>query len=104
MLVASAPSVCALRAHRVNLFAARCWREAGRDVPDELRRDERTAAMIALSAQPILRRMRAGYDGTLMLMKGPEAAAHHRHPETRDFHDLDVLVAHPLAAQRALRP
>jgi Uncharacterised nucleotidyltransferase len=94
--------VSALREHRVNLFAARCWREAGRDVPEALRSDERAAAMIALSTPLVLRRMRAAYDGTLMLMKGPEVAAHHRHPETRYFHDLDLLVDDPVAAQRAL--
>jgi hypothetical protein len=102
MLVDRASSVSALREHRVNLFAARCWREVGRDVPDELRSDERTAAIIALCAQPVLRRMRLAYDGTLMLMKGPEAAAHHLHPETRYFRDLDVLVDDPVAAQQAL--
>lgn len=92
----------ALREHRVNLFAARYWRDAGRDVPEELRSDERTAAMIALCAEPVLSRMRAACDGTLMLMKGPEVAAHHLHPETRYFRDLDVLVEDPVAAQRSL--
>ena len=102
VLVDRAPTLSALREHRVNLFAARCWRDAGRRVPAELRADERNAAMTALSVEPLLRRVRAAYDGTLMLMKGPEAAAHHLHPETRCFRDLDLLVDDPVAAQRAL--
>jgi hypothetical protein len=102
VLVDRAPTLTALRQHRVHLFAARYWREAGREVPAELRSEERLAAMIALSVRPLLGRIRAAYDGTLMVMKGPEAAARHLHPETRYFHDVDLLVDDPVAAQRAL--
>jgi Uncharacterised nucleotidyltransferase len=101
-LVEKAPSVTALREHRVHLFAARCWRDEGRTVPEELRADERRAAVMAIAARPLLIKIRAAYDGTLMLMKGPEAAAHHLHPETRYFRDLDLLVDDPIEAQRAL--
>jgi putative nucleotidyltransferase-like protein len=102
VLVDRAPTLSALRAHRVHLFAARCWREAGREMPAELRSEQRHAAMIALSVEPVLQRVRAVCDGTLMLMKGPEAATHHLHPETRGFRDVDLLVDDPVAAHRAL--
>ena len=57
---------------------------------------------MALAVPSLVARVRAAYNGSLMLMKGPEAAAHRQDPETRYFRDLDFLVDDPYAAQRAL--
>lgn len=95
-------SVDALRHHGMELIAARAWREQGRFVPDELRTDERIAAIRTLGVPVLLRRIRAACDGTLILMKGPEAAASYPDPALRPFRDLDFLVDDPPAAHRAL--
>lgn len=95
-------SVEALRHHGVELIAARAWREQGRPVPDELRVDERISAIRTLGVPVVLRRIRAAYDGELILMKGPEAGAQYPDPALRPFRDLDLLVGDPAAAHRAL--
>jgi hypothetical protein len=92
-----------LRVHGVELIAARLWRRMGRPVPAELCNEERRAAMAALAAPALLGRARAAYDGTLVLMKGPEAAARYPDPALRPFIDLDLLVDDAGAAWRALR-
>ena len=97
-----APNTAALREHRLHLIAARSWRARGRHIPNGLRADEHRAAVMALAVPLLVARARAAYSGTLMLMKGPEAAAHHQEPETRYFRDLDFLVDDPSAAQREL--
>ena len=50
----------------------------------------------------VLGKVRSAYGGALMLMKGPEAAAHYPVSSDRPFSDLDLLVEDPTAAQRAL--
>jgi len=97
-----APSVQSLAAHRLHLAAARMWRSRGQAVPPGLQAEERRAALIAMAARPLLERARAAYGGKMMLMKGPEVAAHYRHPSDRFYSDLDLLVDDPNAAQRAL--
>jgi hypothetical protein len=101
-LVGQAPDLTALRRHRVHLFAAWSWRAAGRVVPAELRADEYRAGAMALGVRPLLEQIRAHCDGTIMLLKGPEAGARHLRPETRPFRDLDLLVADPVTVQQAL--
>ncbi len=39
--------------------------------------------------------------GALMLMKGPEVAAHYPVPSDRPFRDLDLMVEDPIPAQNA---
>jgi hypothetical protein len=102
-IVDGAPSVAALRHHGVELVAARVRREGGRAVPRELREDERRAALRALAAPVLLKRVRAAYTGPLVLMKGPEVAAHYPRSGVRTFCDLDLLVDDPYAAHRALK-
>lgn len=101
-LIDRAPSVAALRAHRLHLAAARVWRARGLDVPADLREAERHAAMIATAAPVLLERARAAYGGQLLLMKGPEVAASYREPLDRYFHDLDLLADEAPMAQEAL--
>jgi hypothetical protein len=101
-LVCATDSVDALRHHGVELLAADAWRRGGRPVPDELLVDERIAAIRTLGVPVLLKRIRAAYDGTLVLMKGPEVAAHYPHAAMRPFCDLDFLADDPAAAHQAL--
>jgi hypothetical protein len=101
-LVDRAPDVPALRAHGLHLLAARRWRDRGALVPAELLDEQRRTEMISMAAPLLLRRARDAYDGELMLMKGPEAAAHYLEPSDRAFYDLDLLAQDAPVAQRAL--
>lgn len=101
-LVDRAPELADIRSHRLQLFAARRWRTLGRPVPAELAREERAAAIAALTAPILLERARAAYDGTMVLMKGYEVAARYPDVAFRPFGDLDLLVSDSRAAQRAL--
>jgi len=101
-LVDAAPTLDALRKHRLHLAAARLWRSRGLEVPPDLVADERAAAVCAMLTRFVLGKARCAYGGALMLMKGPEVAAHYPVPSDRPFSDLDLLVEDPAAAQRAL--
>jgi hypothetical protein len=101
-MVDAAPSVAALRHHGVELVAAQVRRDRGRAVPGELLDEERRAAIRALAAPTVLKRVRDACAGPLVLMKGPEVAAHYPRPSVRTFCDLDLLVGDTSAAHRAL--
>jgi hypothetical protein len=100
--VETAPSLEALRKHRLHLAAARLWRSRGREVPADFVSDERVAAVRAMLAPRILGKVRSAYGGDLMLLKGPEVAAHYPVASDRAFRDLDLLAQDPAAAHRAL--
>ena len=91
-----------LRSHRVHLLAARRWRARGETVPPDLEEEERVTAMRVLAAPFLLTRIRAAYDGPMLVLKGPEVAAAYPDPALRPFKDLDLLVPDAPAAQRAL--
>lgn len=101
-LATQAPSLAALRRHRLHLLEADRRRRCGQPVAGELRAAERGAAMTALAVPLLLGRMRAVIDGPLVVMKGPEAAASWARPASRPFKDLDVLTADAERAQSAL--
>ena len=101
-MVCATRCVDALRHHGAQLIAARAWRKRGYSVPDELHTEERIATIRALAVPVLLKRIRGAYDGTLILMKGPEVAARYPDPAMRPFLDLDFLVDDPPAAHRAL--
>ena len=101
-LVDAAPNVDALRSHRLHLAAARLWQSSGREIPADLMSDVRVAALRGMLARVILTKARDAYGGHLLLMKGPEVAAHYPIPSDRSFRDLDVLVEDPAEAHRAL--
>jgi Uncharacterised nucleotidyltransferase len=91
-----------LEHHGLHLLAARRWRELGRPVTNRFLAQERMAAAIWLATPSALERIRAAYDGDLLLIKGPEVAAVYPDPVLRRYGDLDLLVSDAHAAQRAL--
>ena len=96
------PTAADLRAHRLHLLAARRLRLQGHSVSDELIVAERLAVAVTLGAEIALERAREAYDGTLVLMKGLEAAQRYPSPTLRPFRDVDLIVDRPYEAQRAL--
>jgi hypothetical protein len=88
--------------HRLHLIAAQRARTLGNPVDPALADAARGAAIRALALAPLLARVRASYDGRLLVMKGPEVAARYRHPGTRDFKDVDLLAEDAAGAQRAM--
>jgi hypothetical protein len=101
-LIDRAPSLDALRAHRLQLLAATLWEADGGSVPAELRLDRRRATAMALASPGLLARVRASYGGRLLLFKGPEVAAVYPDTTARYFHDLDLIADDPKGAQQAL--
>jgi putative nucleotidyltransferase-like protein len=97
-----APSLAALRSHRIHLLAARRWRALGLPVDPQLVREEELAAVRTLLAPALLARIRDAYDDTLVVLKGPEVGTRYPDPALRPFIDLDLLVADPERAQSAL--
>ncbi len=91
-----------LRAHGLDIWAARRWYATGRPVPPEFLAHERAAAMAVLSVLPLLAWIRSVLDGPIVLLKGPEVAARYPDPVLRPFGDLDLLVPRADAAQRLL--
>jgi hypothetical protein len=89
-LLAGADTAGAL-ANRVGPLAAKARRRRGLPVPEALALEERLAAIAVLAAPKLLEHVRAGCDGPLVLMKGPEVAT--LYPESaRSFADVDLLV------------
>jgi hypothetical protein len=101
-LLERAPHWSDLRAHGVELIAARRWRARGRPVPPEVDRQEHLAAVRTLATPLVLERARAAYDGPIVVLKGPEVAARYPDPTLRPSVDLDLLVGDVEEAQRAL--
>lgn len=101
-LVDRAPTVDDLRSHRLELFAARRWRQLGRDVPAEVAQRERAAGVIPLTVPALLSHIRDVYEGPAILHKGPEVAAAYPDPALRVFGDIDLLVPDAELAQQAL--
>jgi hypothetical protein len=91
-----------LRRHGLQLLAGRRFRASGRRVEPQLVHDEQLAAAVALSAPRVLERVRAAYDGPIVLMKGPEIARLYPAPHLRAYGDMDLLVDDAEHAQRAL--
>jgi Uncharacterised nucleotidyltransferase len=101
-LIDAHPRLPDLHAHRIELPAARRWRELGMPIPEELREHELAAAVVVITAPILLERVRAAYSGTIVLIKGPEIAARYPDPALRSFGDIDLLVDAPELAQQAL--
>jgi Uncharacterised nucleotidyltransferase len=101
-MIDRAPTLEDLEHQGLHLLAARRWHELGRPVPDRLLAQQRLAVAISIAAPIVLERVRAGYDGPILLLKGPEVAIAYPDPTLRSYCDLDLLVNDAPAAQRAL--
>lgn len=91
-LIDAAPSLAALRAHRLQLLAGRRWRATGREIPEGLRSEEQLAAIRDAITPELLGRVRAATEQPVVLLKGPEVARRYPAPALRHFIDLDLLV------------
>jgi hypothetical protein len=100
--IARAPTVADLAAHRLGPLATRRYRVLGRPLPPELDELERLTMARTLAAPVILRRIRAACTGPIVLVKGPETAAHYPDPALRLYGDLDIVVPRPDEVQAAL--
>jgi hypothetical protein len=92
-----------LRLHRLHLIAALVRRREGEAVPEWLQHEARYQTASALAVPVLLARIRAAYDGDILVTKGPEVAARYAEPVLRPYKDLDLLVESAPLAQRALR-
>lgn len=101
-VVASTSSVEDLLHHGLGAIGARQWRERGQPVPKPLCEEERFSAAAALATPLIVERVRAEYDGLLLVLKGPAIARHYPDPGLRPQHDLDLLAEDPAEVHRAL--
>jgi len=90
--VSTDPPPVDIAAHRLELVVAESLRKQGLEVPVELVDVERSAALIALAAPAVLAQIRKAWDGKILLLKGPEVAAHYPSPRLRGYGDLDILV------------
>jgi hypothetical protein len=101
-LVDSSPGLADLRAHGLQLLAARRWRSLGQPVPVDVVSEELWAVLRNRAARTLLERIRATCEGPIILIKGPAIGAYYPDPALRPFHDLDLLVSDAAAAERAL--
>jgi hypothetical protein len=101
LLEASAAPLAVRRVHRVELLEARRLRTAGLAVEPDVIADETRAAVNELAVPGLLARVRAAYDGPLLLMKGPEVAAAYGATGVRSFGDIDLLTDDAPAATSA---
>ena len=102
LLEATESPLSVLRLHRVELLEARRREAAGLPLDDELKADRTRVAVDEMAALPLLARVRASWDGPLLLVKGPEVALDYGAPGLRSFGDLDLLTDDAQAAQAAL--
>lgn len=101
-LIDKSPELSDLRAHGLQLLAARYWRSLGQPVPVDLVSEELWAALRNRAARTLLEKIRATCEGPIILIKGPAIGVYYSDPALRPFHDLDLLVSDADAAQRAL--
>jgi Uncharacterised nucleotidyltransferase len=102
LLEASPAPLEVLRVHRVELLEARRRRAAGLPLEPDTLADEARVAVNEMAVPGLLARVRGAYDGTLLLMKGPEVALDYGAAGLRSFGDLDFLTDDAHAAQAAL--
>jgi hypothetical protein len=101
-LIDRAPRLEDLRRHGLQLLAGQRWRGLGRPIEPLLVHDEQLAAAVTLTVPLVLERVRAAYDGPVVVMKGPEVAELYPSPRLRPYGDIDLLVNDAEQAQRAL--
>lgn len=89
-------------AHKLGSLAAVRRRAVGKPVLETFAAEARAASVAGLSAAAVLRRVREVADGPLLLLKGPEVAAHYP-LHGRWFGDVDVLTPDASGLHLALR-
>ena len=72
-------------------------------MPRELVEEERSAAVMVMTAPLLLEKIRSALTGPIVLFKGPEVAARYPDPTLRPYGDLDILVPDAPAAHEALK-
>jgi Uncharacterised nucleotidyltransferase len=102
LLEANPARLDVLRVHRVELLEARRRRAAGLPIEPDTVADEARVAVNEMAVPGLLARIRAAYDGQLLLMKGPEVALDYGASGLRSFGDIDFLTDDAPAAQAAL--
>jgi hypothetical protein len=101
-LIDSAPGLEHLRWHRLELLAARRWRELGRPIPEDLIEEAHWVGLKAVMTPLFLEQVRAACEGPLVLIKGAEVAARYPEPTLRPSNDIDLLVPDAATVQAAL--
>ena len=91
-----------LQSHGLQLLAADRWRRLGRAVPADVAVEELWAAAKTAATDEILARVRAACEGRLLVLKGPEVAAHYPTRTLRPSADLDILAEDATETQAAL--
>lgn len=86
----------------LELPAQRIRRKRGESLSPHLEFAEQLAAIRVLAAEDLLRRVRAVYEGPVILFKGLEVALRYPDPALRPFGDLDLLVPDSAALQQSL--
>ncbi|MGH2934167.1 MAG: nucleotidyltransferase family protein [Gaiellaceae bacterium] len=89
-------------AYGLELLGEQIRRERGVPAVPGLEYAQQLTTIRVLVAEDLLRRVRAAYDGQIVLIKGLEVALRYPDPGLRPFGDLDLLVPDTGAAQRAL--
>jgi hypothetical protein len=91
-----------IRAHRLEVLAARRYRVLGRPVPPDFVAQERLAGFVALATPLVLERVRAAYEGPAIVLKGPQVSTRYPDAALRVYGDIDLLVPDAQAAHDAL--
>jgi Uncharacterised nucleotidyltransferase len=102
LLAATDSPLPVLRTHRIELLEARRRRAAGLPLEPDMIADETRVAVNEMAVRGLLARLRAAYDGPLVLIKGAEVALDYGRPGLRSFGDVDLLTDDAEGAQAAL--
>ncbi len=97
-LIDRAPSLDDLREHRLQLLADRRWLLAGKPIPEWLAAEKTLAAALDLPVPSLLARIAAAWEGTKVILKGPELASRYPDGLLRAAGDVDLLVDDARAA------
>ena len=91
-----------LIAHGLGLLIVERLLQTGQALPAVLEGERAVATMLHLAGRSLLGRIRSLLDGPVVLIKGPEVAAHYPDPMLRSYSDLDILVPDSAVAQATL--
>jgi hypothetical protein len=101
-LAMKARSADDVRTHRLEMFALEHFLTIDEPPPGWLLNEQKRAVAGAMAARFLISRVRAIYDGTIVVVKGPEVAALYPRTIFRTYSDVDLLVDDAEAVQRML--